>query len=136
MYELSVEGHFDSAHFLRGYLDPETQKPGKCASLHGHRFDYVIKISGKTLDSVGLLVDFKTVKAWMKKVEDKFDHTCLNDNWPFKQDMNPTAENLSEFIYKEFTYLVSNYSKNELNLVEVVIYESPGAGCTYRPGTD
>jgi 6-pyruvoyltetrahydropterin/6-carboxytetrahydropterin synthase len=38
MYQISVEQHFDAAHFLRGYQ-------GKCEALHGHRFRVVIKIN-------------------------------------------------------------------------------------------
>ncbi|MFB0559347.1 MAG: 6-pyruvoyl tetrahydropterin synthase family protein, partial [Dehalococcoidales bacterium] len=30
MYQITVEQHFDAAHFLRGYH-------GKCEALHGHR---------------------------------------------------------------------------------------------------
>ena len=37
MYEISIEQHFDAAHFLRGYR-------GKCEALHGHRFKVVVKI--------------------------------------------------------------------------------------------
>ena len=31
MYQVSIEQHFDAAHYLRDYQ-------GKCESLHGHRY--------------------------------------------------------------------------------------------------
>ena len=34
MYQVSVEQHFDAAHYLRDYH-------GKCENLHGHRFKVV-----------------------------------------------------------------------------------------------
>jgi len=37
MYEVSVEQHFDAAHYLRDYQ-------GKCESLHGHRYQVVAKV--------------------------------------------------------------------------------------------
>jgi len=31
MYEITIEQHFDAAHYLRGYR-------GKCEAMHGHRY--------------------------------------------------------------------------------------------------
>ena len=43
MYEISVQKHFDAAHFLRGYR-------GKCEAMHGHRFEVVARVRASKLN--------------------------------------------------------------------------------------
>ena len=93
MYEISVEKHFDAAHFLRDYK-------GKCENLHGHRYTIVVKVSAEKLNDIGLAYDFTDLKAHLNSILEKYDHTCLNDVKPFDK-INPSAENLAATIYKE-----------------------------------
>ena len=72
MYQISVEQHFDAAHFLRGYQ-------GKCEALHGHRFRVVIKIKASGVDNIGVAYDFIVLKQHLGDILARFDHTCLND---------------------------------------------------------
>ena len=39
MYTVSVQAHYDAAHFLRNYK-------GKCERLHGHR--YIVEVALQT----------------------------------------------------------------------------------------
>ena len=56
MYQISVESHFDAAHFLRGYQ-------GKCEALHGHRFRVVVSVKSSVLnDPAGSVLISKVVK--------------------------------------------------------------------------
>ena len=55
MYQISVEKHFDAAHFLRGYQ-------GKCEALHGHRFRVVVRVESSLLDDIGMAYDFAELK--------------------------------------------------------------------------
>ncbi|MBQ9066179.1 MAG: 6-carboxytetrahydropterin synthase, partial [Clostridia bacterium] len=55
MYTVSAQGHFDAAHFLKGY-------PGKCSNLHGHRWTIVAKVVAEELTEDGMVVDFKDQK--------------------------------------------------------------------------
>ena len=41
MYTVSVQAHYDAAHFLRNY-------EGKCERLHGHR--YVVEVAVQTTE--------------------------------------------------------------------------------------
>ena len=93
MYEISVEKHFDAAHFLRGYQ-------GKCESLHGHRYRVVVKVNASRLDDIGLAYDFTELKRHLNDILSRFDHTCLNDTTPFDK-INPSAENIAATIYGE-----------------------------------
>ena len=122
MYEISVEKHFDAAHYLRGYQ-------GKCESMHGHRYRVVARVETEKLNDIGLAYDFTELKRHLKEIIDRFDHTCLNDVPPF-DDINPSAENIAATIYDE---LKEKLSADPVTLTCVEAWESPGQGVTYRP---
>ncbi len=122
MYQISVEQHFDAAHFLRGYQ-------GKCEALHGHRFGVVVKISATELDEVGLAYDFTVLKKHLADILSRFDHTCLNDTPPFDK-INPSSENIAATIYNE---LRPRLAGDPVSLSCVEVWESPLTGVTYSP---
>ncbi len=145
MYEITVEKHFEAAHFLRGYQ-------GKCENLHGHRYKVVVKIEAGKLNDIGLAYDFTDLKRHLKEILDRYDHTCLNDIKPFDK-INPSAENIASTIFKELKKKLSAAARPEpgrrvklvaveafrLSAVEVPalsaveVWESPGQGVSYRP---
>ncbi len=122
MYQISVEQHFDAAHFLRGYQ-------GKCEALHGHRFQVVIKVRASGVDDIGLAYDFAELKRHLGDILVKFDHTCLNDVPPFDR-INPSSENIAAAIYNELEPKLAN-APVSLSCVEV--WESPQTGVAYSP---
>ncbi len=122
MYQVSVEQHFDAAHYLRGYQ-------GKCEALHGHRFGVVAKISAAVVDEVGLAYDFTVLKQHLADILSRFDHTCLNDVPPF-DNINPSSENIAATIYSE---LQPKLVGAPVSLSCVEVWESPTAGVTYSP---
>ena len=71
MYELTVRSAFEAAHFISGYN-------GKCSRLHGHNWNIEAVVRGEKLDALGMLIDFKILKAELNKVLDAFDHRFLN----------------------------------------------------------
>lgn len=121
MYQVSVEGHFDAAHYLRGYH-------GKCENLHGHRFKVVVRLEAAKLDDVGLAYDFVELKRYLGEVLTQFDHTCLNDVPPFDK-LNPSSENIAATIYDQ---LKSRFS-DEVSLLSIEVWESPQTCVTYSP---
>jgi 6-pyruvoyltetrahydropterin/6-carboxytetrahydropterin synthase len=122
MYKICVENHFDAAHALRGYK-------GKCEALHGHRFRVVIKVNTSKLDDIGLAYDFTELKAKLKAILERFDHTTLNDIPPFSE-INPSSENIASTIYGKLKTALKQ-APVELDAVEV--WESPESGVEYRP---
>ena len=122
MYEISVEKHFDAAHFLRGYQ-------GKCEALHGHRFRVVARISAPRLDSIGMAYDFTELKQHLDSILSKFDHTCLNDVPPFDK-INPSSENIATTIYNE---LKPKLAGTPVSISSIEVWESPQTWVTYRP---
>ena len=121
MYHISVEQHFDAAHFLRGYK-------GKCEALHGHRYRVAVKVSALRVNQIGLAYDFTELKQQLKDILKRFDHTCLNDAPPFDK-INPSAENIAAVIYNE---LKPRLEKAPVSLTSVTVWESPGSGVEYR----
>ena len=93
MYQVSVEKHFDAAHFLRGYQ-------GKCEALHGHRFGVVVKVRASQVDDIGMAYDFTELKRILGDILSRFDHACLNEVPPFDKT-NPSSENIANTIYNE-----------------------------------
>jgi len=120
VFEISVEQHFDAAHFLRGYR-------GKCEALHGHRFRVVVRIKSRGLNDIGIAYDFVELKQHLAGVISRFDHTCLNDVPPFDQ-LNPSSENIAATIYKELKPKLAGVS-----IAAIEVWESPLTGVSYSP---
>lgn len=121
MYEIEVRAAFEAAHFIDGYA-------GKCARLHGHNWEVVAVVRGEELDKLGMLIDFKILKAELKKILDDFDHRFLNELDTFAEK-NPTAENLAKKIFQRLT--VSKIFSNSTKLYAVKVCESPNSCVTY-----
>lgn len=86
---------------------------GKCASVHGHEYKFLVYAHAEDLDSMGMVIDFAVLKnkigAWL---DNHWDHGMLiwredpnaylwNNGGPlfghkvFYTQNNPTAENLA-----------------------------------------
>lgn len=123
MFQVCVQAHFDAAHFIRNY-------DGNCAKLHGHRWNVIVCIEGRQLDSLGMLLDFSEVKQCIKQKLNLLDHNLLNDLVPFGlQGVNPTAENLAHYI---FTELKKDLVLVEKRLAWVQVNESPDAWAIFK----
>ena len=122
MYHISVEQHFDAAHFLRGYR-------GKCEALHGHRFRVVARVRASGLDDVGMAYDFAELKQRLNDVISRFDHTCLNEVTPFDK-INPSSENIAAIVYNE---LQRKLTGAPVSISVIEVWESPQTGVAYSP---
>jgi len=121
VYEIYVKDHFAAAHSLRGY-------DGNCANMHGHNWDVEAYIQCTKLNKLGIAVDFKKVTKIIKNVLNKLDHTNLNEVAEFNS-INPTAENISKFLYNE---LSGRLNTEFIKLVKIVVFESPDYGSSYQ----
>lgn len=90
----------------------------KCANLHGHNWQCLVKCKAKRLNKAGMVCDFTHIK---KAIHDKLDHKYLNDILPF----NPTAENIAKWICDQIP-----------NCYEVQVQESDGNIAIYRKDDD
>jgi len=113
MYQISVELHFDAAHYLRDYR-------GKCENIHGHRFKVIATVRTEKLNAIGLAYDFTDLKKQLASVIDRFDHTCINDLPPF-DSINASSENVASTIYHE----LQSCLPEEVTLTAIEVWESP-----------
>jgi 6-pyruvoyltetrahydropterin/6-carboxytetrahydropterin synthase len=93
MFVVTVQAHYDSAHFLRNYQ-------GKCERLHGHRYVVELALATEQLDRAGIAFDFVDVKKHLRALADHLDHNNLNDLPPF-DTVEPSAENQAKYFYEE-----------------------------------
>ena len=118
-----------AAHFLPDY-------PGKCARMHGHRWDISISVSGQVNPNTGFVLDFSDLKRLVvSPLDDMFDHRILNDCYPFKAEdrgntLRPTAENLAKYILEFSIVQLAKYV--DLWVSEVSVAETEDNIATVR----
>lgn len=100
----------DTGHRVLGH-------EGKCNHPHGHEYRYEIEAAADALDSIGRVIDFSVIKAKIGSwIDANWDHNfiCFQDDFlmiaglyvvksgkdPFILPMNPTAENLAEYLLR------------------------------------
>ncbi|MFZ2960134.1 MAG: 6-carboxytetrahydropterin synthase QueD [Candidatus Ozemobacteraceae bacterium] len=115
----TVKIHFDAAHFLRGYV-------GKCANLHGHRWDVAATVAVRELDSIGMSIDFGDIKKLLKTTVNHLDHSFLNEKAPF-DTINPTSENIAAWLFHELKDLIP---KGKLK--KITVWESPDTWSSFE----
>ena len=95
--------------------------------MHGHNWKVEVEVSGNTLDNVGMVMDFKKIRNMTNEVVDKLDHRFLNDLDAFKK-VNPTAENIAEYIHFELTKLINN---DKIIVKSIKLWETDKSAVTY-----
>jgi 6-pyruvoyltetrahydropterin/6-carboxytetrahydropterin synthase len=124
MYEIKIKGDFAAAHNLRDV-------GGKCESLHGHNFTVEVAVESEGLDELGMVMDFRLLKAKTRAILDTLDHRYLNE-LPFFREANPSSENLAAHIFAEIARQVDQGSRR---VSWVSVWESESSQATYhRPG--
>jgi len=125
MFMVSVQAHYDSAHFLRNYK-------GKCENLHGHRYVVELALATKELDAAGIAFDFVDVKRHLRELADRLDHTNLNDLPPF-DTLEPSAENQAKYFYDEMRRLLPPPMADAI--VYAKVWETPTQWAQYTERT-
>ena len=120
MFEVSVQSHFCGGHHLKGYA-------GKCCNPHGHNWQVEVFLRGAQTDKVGVLIDFKEVRAVLTGILDELDHQDLNQ-LPAFSNFNPTAEHIARHIYQR---LSSELRCECCFLHKVSVSETPGTTASY-----
>ena len=115
MFIVSVQAHYDSAHFLRNYH-------GKCERMHGHRYVVELALAANELDEAGIAYDFVDIKKNLRGIADRLDHENLNELPPFTE-LEPSAENQARYIYEEMRRLLPQ--KMGEAVLYVKVWETP-----------
>jgi len=120
MYEVTIKKSFSAAHLLK-------EIGGKCEELHGHNFLVEVSIAAESLNSEGLLIDFRVVKGWTDEVLEQLDHKYLNELEYFKS-INPSSEQIARFLYDR----ISEKSRQaKITLSRVTVWESENSCVSY-----
>lgn len=99
-------------HILKGL--PEDHP---CSRLHGHNYVFIFELSSDTLNEVGFIKDYRELDMIKKYIDDELDHKFLNDVFDFQ----PSAENMSKFLYDKFKVLLPQLSKVSVKETEKTI---------------
>jgi len=119
-YTLKVVTDFAASHALRNY-------EGACQRLHGHNWKVEVEVKARQLNDAGMAIDFKAIKSATNQVLDGLDHYHLNDIPPFDK-INPTAENIAGFLYKEISKQIND---NSVCVSSVTVWETERACARY-----
>lgn len=98
MYTVSVQAHYDSAHFLRNY-------EGKCERLHGHRYVVEVAVQTSELNDAGIAFDFVELKRHLRRLANELDHQNLND-LPQFDGLETSAEIQARYFYEQLRSLL------------------------------
>jgi len=120
MFELKVVTHFAAAHQLK-------MVSKKCENLHGHNWKVEVYITGKTLNSAGVLIDFGQLKKHVSSIMEQLDHKFLNELKYF-QEKNPSSEIISQYIAQTLQKAIDDPS---IRVSRVATWESEDACATY-----
>jgi 6-pyruvoyltetrahydropterin/6-carboxytetrahydropterin synthase len=121
MTKITQNTGFDASHRLLGY-------EGSCRNLHGHFWGVLIELESKrNFDQCGMLLDYRTIKNYIKST---FDHRAiLNENDPLVPLLigldldvttmpgNPTAENIVRKIISDIVLLANLKDDDYLHVV-------------------
>ena len=114
---LASEFTFEAAHRL-----PKAPEGHRCRRLHGHSFRVEIVCEGEIDPKSGWLLDFAEIKRAFSPLYEQLYHHYLNEIDGLE---NPTAENLSRWIWKRVQATLPS-------LAQVNLSETCTARCEYR----
>jgi 6-pyruvoyltetrahydropterin/6-carboxytetrahydropterin synthase len=128
MYELRVKVEFPAAHHLEGY-------PGDCARPHGHNWGLEVFARSRKLDSIGLALDFRTLKGSAKELVAAWDHQDLN-TLPDFRGINPSAEQIAKLAFDRLSKVVNSKDNagGETWIEKVTIWENDRCSASYFAG--
>ena len=137
MTTITIEHETDTAHRLSCHK-------GKCANLHGHRYEYAISIEVKGTIENTEFVDFYDLKKQVRdELDTLLDHGVLLKVCPANEPLiavltalqnkltllvqEPTVEAMTEWL----SVRLNNLPGLEGRLVQLTIYETPTNYCTW-----
>ncbi len=123
VFTVSVQAHYDAAHFLRHYK-------GKCERLHGHRYVVDVAVRAAELNEAGIAFDFVDLKRELRDLADGLDHENLND-LPQFQEVETSAENQARYFFEELRKRLPEPLSS--GLLYARVWETPTQWAQYGP---
>lgn len=134
MYKLKTQVEFECAHRLYN-VDTYSEECRK--NIHGHSYKATVVVSRNSLNSAGMVIDFKLLKKIInEKIVDKYDHAIvLREADPVLDIINsncdkvvhvpesPTAEWMAEIFYTGLEEAIKEID-SEIAIVYVAVQET------------
>jgi len=120
MYEIIITHPFVAAHQLRLY-------DGTMEPLHGHNWKTEVRLEGKKLDEIEVLIDFLEVKKQIKEILEKIDYSFLNENKQLA-GQNPSAEIVARWIFNKLKEAVPH---PVARVSKVTVWETEDCSASY-----
>jgi 6-pyruvoyltetrahydropterin/6-carboxytetrahydropterin synthase len=120
MFTISVERHFQASHQL-------TLPDGSKEPVHSHDWVVTASLSSEKLNNMGVVMDFRALKAMIDETVADFNNKAL-DSIAYFQQNNPSAENVAKYIYEKLLIELPEGVK----LQNVRVVEEPGCSATFR----
>ena len=121
MYTICVKNEFKAVHNI-SYADGTKDKK------HWHDWVAEVYIESEQLTKEDFVMDFREVEEMLDEILSKLKGQYINHVKPF-DTMNPTAENISEWIYHELKKKI----KSSVRLAKVVLREGANYAAIYSP---
>jgi len=120
MFTISVERHFQASHQL--ILPDGSKEP-----VHSHNWVVTAHVSSEKLNNMGVVMDFRALRAKVDKAVAGFNNNALESIEYFQQN-NPSAENVAKYIYEK---LLDELPEG-VKLQNVRVVEEPDCSATFH----
>lgn len=129
-----------------------TNYGGKCAHLHGHRYQWEVRVSAPELDHTGFIIDYGDLKRVLTRTIDQIDHAFIfHDRDPlvlialeedrldllaatngdqgriFIVPFNPTSENLLPWMAERINEDLGRGGTDHVRLEYMRLWETSGS---------
>ena len=120
MYEVIITAPFVAAHRLTLY-------DGSLEPLHGHNWKTEVRLEGKDLDQIEVLIDFLEVKKHLQEILKGLDYSFLNENAQM-EGRNPSAEVVAFWIFQKLKPAVQH---PVARISKVTVWETEDCAASY-----
>lgn len=117
---------------------------GKCSNVHGHNYHFEVCLSSNKLDKYGMVLDFGVIKKMFDSwIQDNWDHCTLvrkddklfvdclqklESNYYLIDNINPTAEFMSKYLFDKFVKVLDC----NIKLESVKVWETDTSYAKYE----
>jgi 6-pyruvoyltetrahydropterin/6-carboxytetrahydropterin synthase len=119
LFIVSVETRFRASHQLD--LPDGSKEP-----LHWHDWSVVADVSSDRLNEMGVVMDFRGLKAAMDSIVAEFNNAQLNGARFFRQNSS-SAENVARYVYEQLLPKLASPVKLE----RIKVVEEPGCAAIF-----
>jgi len=119
MFTISVETGFRASHQLIG-------PSGSKEPAHRHNWLVTADVSSDSLNAMGVVIDFRRLKAAVDNIVAEFDNKSFSRIDYFRRN-NPSAENVARYIYEK---LKPKLPKG-LKLQNIKVFEKPSCSAEF-----